>query len=79
MHPYKNVGGNSNVKAYEIGSDYIIVQFAGGRCYMYNYEATGMAAVEKMKALALAGRGLGAMLATKPYHKEARKWQEMEK
>ncbi len=74
MRSYKNLGGNSNVKAYEIGPDYIIVQFGGGRCYMYNYEVTGMAAVEKMKALALAGQGLGAMLATKPYHKEAKKW-----
>lgn len=74
MHPYKNLGGNSNVQAYEIGPDYIAVQFGGGRCYMYNYEVTGKAAVEEMKTLALAGQGLGAMLATKPYHKEAKKW-----
>ncbi len=74
MSPYENLGENSNVRAYEIGPDYITVQFSGGRCYTYNYEVTGKAAVEKMKALALAGQGLGAMLATKPYHKEAKKW-----
>ncbi len=74
MQLYRNLGGNSNVKAYEIGPDYIIIQFGGGRYYMYNYEVTGKAAVEKMKALALAGRGLGTMLATKPYHAEAKKW-----
>lgn len=74
MQRYKNLGGDSNVKAYEIGDDYIIVEFGGGRHYMYDYQTTGEKAVEVMKELALSGRGLGGMLATKPCYKESRKW-----
>lgn len=55
MHPCKNLGRSSDVKVYKIGLDYIIMQLGGGRCYMHNYEVAGKAAVEKMKALVLAG------------------------
>lgn len=74
MQAYKNLGGNSNVKAFESGDDYIIVEFSSGMRYMYNYAKTGEEQVEIMKRLATTGQGLGAMLATKPYHKHAKKW-----
>lgn len=76
MRPYKNLGGNSNVEAYEIGDDSILVKFGGDTCrhYLYTYESCGEAEVKKMKTLAEAGQGLGGFLATKPYHKEAKKW-----
>lgn len=76
MIPYKNLGGDSNVEAYEIGENSVSIKFRGGKCqhYLYTYESCGENEVEKMKELAAAGQGLGAMLATKPYHKEAKKW-----
>lgn len=74
MQKYKNLGGNSNVESYEIGDDYITVKFGSGSHYMYTYDVTGVSAVEQMKILAKAGQGLGGMLATKPYHKHAKKW-----
>jgi len=76
MHPYKNLGGNSNVEAYEIGDDSILVKFRrGAYChYLYTYESCGKDEVEKMKTLAEEGQGLGGFLATNPYHKEAKKW-----
>lgn len=77
MRPYKNLNGNSNVKEYSYGLDYIVVVFANGGkgChYVYTYDKTGRGAVEMMKKLADSGKGLGGMLASKPYHKHAKKW-----
>ena len=76
MQPYKNLGGNSNVEAYKISYDSITVKFKSGKCqyYLYTYDSCGEEAVELMKQLAIAGQGLGSMLATKPYHKDATRW-----
>ena len=35
MEPYKNLGGDSGIKAYEIGSDFIRVQFLNESIYLY--------------------------------------------
>lgn len=76
MQPYKNLGGDSNVESYKIGNDSILVKFKSGKCqhYLYTYDSCGKEEVEKMKALAKNGEGLGSLLATKPYHKDAERW-----
>lgn len=80
MTKYGNKSGKSNVLSFEMGDDYIIVEFGGPRPtasykYLYTYSVAGKEEVEKMKRLALEGRGLGGMLASKPYHKHANKWE----
>lgn len=68
MTDYKNLGGASNVARYQIGRDFIIVEFkprskSGYNTYKYSYMSTGQAAVEEMKKLALNGEGLNAYIA----------------
>ena len=67
MERYGNLGGNSNVLAYQIGDSYIAIRFAGGRdtIYSYTYESAGPEAVETMKALATAGHGLNSYISSK--------------
>ena len=63
MEHYRNVNGNSNVRAYEIGRDYIAVQFyKTARVYRYSYAKAGRDTVEYMKQLALAGHGLNSFI-----------------
>ncbi len=73
MTIYKNLGGNSNVVAYEIGQDYIKVQFGDGSIYLYTYMSTGRSNVEKMKALAVKGVGLNSFIGRYIRKKYARK------
>jgi hypothetical protein len=62
MDIYKNLGRNSSVRAYEIGNDSITVQFSDGTVYLYTYQSAGQNNIEKMKALAIAGRGLNSYI-----------------
>lgn len=62
MEIYQNLSGRSDVVSYEIGDDYIIVQFSDGGTYSYTYESTGVEDVEQMKQLALAGEGLNSFI-----------------
>jgi hypothetical protein len=62
MTPYKNLGGDSGVSSYEIGSDYIIVEFRDGAAYLYNNESAGAGNIVKMKELAIAGVGLNSFI-----------------
>lgn len=64
MQPYKNLSGDSGVLAYEIGNDYVIVQFKNGKhsFYKYTYVRTGMVVVEEMKRLAIIGKGLNSLI-----------------
>jgi hypothetical protein len=64
MERYRNLTGTSAVTAYEIGLDYIIVRFKGGDNYTYDYGSAGREAVETMKALAIAGKGLNSYIGT---------------
>ena len=52
MEEYLNLGGNSNVKAYSIGQDYIDVVFGRGARYRYSYRSAGIDKVEQMTMLA---------------------------
>lgn len=66
MEPYRDLGGDSGVVAYEIGNDYIKVQFKDGqwRLYTYTYQSAGTSAVEAMKGLARQGKGLNSYIST---------------
>lgn len=59
MEKYMNIGGDSGVEEYEIGTDYIVVKFYKTlRTYIYSYDSAGKDAVEHMKRLAKSGEGL---------------------
>lgn len=62
MEQYQNLGGDSGVTGYEIGPDFIRVQFKGGATYLYDYSQPGAADVEEMKQLAVQGQGLGSYI-----------------
>lgn len=76
MINYKNLGGNSNVIAYEIKEQSITVQFASGRYqfYLYDYSIPGIQIVEIMKELAEQGRGLNSYISTTVKTRFSRKW-----
>jgi len=62
MKPYRNLSGASGVTAYEIDENYIDVEFVDGHAYRYDYAVTGRSNVEKLKSLALSGRGLSTYI-----------------
>jgi hypothetical protein len=62
MERYRNLSGSSAVAGYEIGSDYIIIQFNGGSIYTYDYGSAGRLNVETMKTLAARGSGLNSFI-----------------
>jgi hypothetical protein len=59
---YENRDGDSGVASYEIGPDFIRVQFRGGSTYVYSYARPGAQHVERMKELARAGLGLSTYI-----------------
>lgn len=60
MERYKN--RDSGVKAYQIGTDYILVKFDSFKTYKYSYKKAGRFKVEKMKTLAVKGKGLNSYI-----------------
>ncbi len=64
MEQYKNLGRDSGVMAYEIGSDYIKVEFNDGAIYLYTYASAGSENIEEMKKLAIEGEGLNSFINT---------------
>tara|TARA_Y100000815_G_scaffold238333_1_gene232590 strand:- start:2278 stop:2502 length:225 start_codon:yes stop_codon:yes gene_type:complete len=63
MRTYTNITGRSNVEAFEIGGDYIIVRFKGtARIYKYSYKKAGKKHVDYMKSLANKGSGLNGYI-----------------
>ncbi len=62
MERYKNLSGNSGIVVYEIGDDSIKVEFRDGHLYLYTYQSAGRINIEKMKELAIAGRGLNTFI-----------------
>jgi len=73
MEKYRNVNGDSAVAAYEIGSDFIRIRFGNSSVYVYDAVAPGVHHVEQMKALAIAGRGLGTYISQNVRKNYARK------
>jgi hypothetical protein len=64
MERYRNIGGSSGIRLYEISNDSIIVVFSDGGKYLYNNQTTGSSNVERMKTLAINGRGLNRFIST---------------
>jgi hypothetical protein len=66
MEPYSNLNGDSGVLAYQIGADYIIVQFKTGHYtfYKYTYSSAGNLVIETLKNFARQGRGLNSYIST---------------
>ena len=62
MQQYLNLGRDSNIRAYMIGSDQISVQFNDAKIYVYTYSSAGQMNVEHMKRLAVRGQGLNAFI-----------------
>ncbi|RZA06206.1 MAG: hypothetical protein EOP11_10950 [Proteobacteria bacterium] len=58
MKKYRNLGGGSNVAAYEITADAITIKFIDGTVHTYDAKKPGAAHVAQMKVMALAGKGL---------------------
>ncbi|MEA9415878.1 MULTISPECIES: hypothetical protein [unclassified Flavobacterium] len=66
MEIYTNKNGQSGVKSYEIGADYITVKFnRTAKPYKYSYLGkAGSKHVENMKHLAIKGAGLNSYINT---------------
>jgi hypothetical protein len=62
LQRYENRHRDSGVTAYEIGDDYIKVEFADGPLYLYTHDVPGPRKVERMKRLARQGRGLSTYI-----------------
>lgn len=74
MIRYRNLGGNSNVFAYRIDPSQITVSFYGGGTYVYTNSSAGVTKIEKMKQLAIQGRGLNSFIVTQANKSYARKY-----
>lgn len=59
---YRNLNGDSGVTYYAIGPDFIAVQFQDPTVYVYDDSRPGRVHVEKMRVLAVGGRGLGSYI-----------------
>jgi len=64
MTPYKSLSGKkSGVIAYEMGDDFIKVQFDNFKKYKYTSLQNGRSVIQEMKSLALASEGLSTYIA----------------
>jgi len=79
MERYKNLSGSSGVIAFEIGDDWIVVEFAGeasaiDRRYRYTVARAGAPNILEMKRLAQSGRGLATFIArNRPAYEDERR------
>ena len=64
MDKYLNLSGKSDVAEYKIIKDSVTIRFADHSVYIYSNQSAGMGNVSKMKALAIAGKGLGTFINT---------------
>lgn len=62
MEIYKNLSGDSGVYAFQIGDDFLVLQFKKGGTYRYSYGSAGRRNIEQMKVLARRGQGLGTFI-----------------
>jgi len=67
MEVYKNVNGNSGITHYEIEADYVAVKFTGmSHVYFYTSSRISRFHIERMKALAVSGKGLATYINQNP-------------
>ena len=64
MIRYLDRTGASGITAYEIGRDYIRVEFENEHVYRYTYRSAGHPNVERMKDLAIRGEGLSRFISS---------------
>ena len=62
MIRYKDIDRDSNVFAYELGPDYIRIQFKTGKVYLYTNASAGVQNIKQMKDLAELGNGLNSFI-----------------
>ena len=63
MQSYKSKSGKkSGVGRFEIGRDFIKVEFEKGEKYLYSYKSAGKITIEEMKKRALANEGLSTFI-----------------
>lgn len=64
MEKYRDFDNDSNIVEYEIGSDFIIVEFKSGdfKFYKYTTSSTSPYNVSEMQRLAYLGGGLNAFI-----------------
>lgn len=76
MTPYQNLGGNSGVLEFSITEDAIHVVFTSGqyRNYLYDSMRPGKGYVDRMKELAIQGRGLNSFVSSVVKSNYAKKW-----
>ena len=76
MPQYKNLDGDSGIESYEISDDSITVTFRSGkeRHYLYTHQKPGEVMVEKMKSLAIQGKGLNEYINTVVKKQYENKW-----
>lgn len=59
---YANIGGNSSVRGYDHGEDWIVVEFSDGTRYLYTTKSTTPESIGYMKQLAFDGKGLNSYI-----------------
>lgn len=62
MEYYTDVNGDSGVRAFEIGRDYILVEFKTGAVYEYTSLSAGRQNLDRMGQLARSGDGLNSFI-----------------
>jgi hypothetical protein len=65
MKKYKDITGESGVTAYQESENWIAVEFNSESVYLYTYASAGKRAVEQMKKMAAAGKGLSTYISQK--------------
>lgn len=74
MTRYRNLSGDSGVRGYRIEPQAIAVEFADGSQYLYTAASAGAEVIERMQALASAGRGLATYINRHAHDAYAQKW-----
>ena len=62
MERYRNLSGDSGVRAYELRVDGLVVEFVNGSAYFYTGASAGKERIAEMRRRARAGRGLSTYI-----------------
>ncbi|TDQ09461.1 hypothetical protein [Pedobacter metabolipauper] len=73
MEKYANNNRDSGVSGYQIGSDYILIEFTSGSIYEYTNASAGVGNIGTMKSLARSGSGLNSFINRNVQHKYSKK------
>ena len=73
MLPYKNLSGDSKIARYHIAKDALTIRYTDCSVYLYTNQSTSPETINKMKTLALAGKGLGTFINAGVKHRFSRK------